>query len=664
MLSVVAYGRNDSSGYNAHRRVALSLNCIAEVLDGVGDEIVFVDYNTPDGLPTLPESLADTLTEHCRSRLRVLRVRSDVHAERFEQDTPLQIVEPVARNVAVRRANPSNRWLLMTNTDMVFLPRTNRSLTGVCSGLADGFYVIPRFELPEWVWERLSRRDPERVLHELAELGPALRLDEVTTSHDWLRFDSAGDFQLVLRENFVAIDGFDESMVLGWHVDANLGKRMLLHRGSVESLDGEVAGYHCNHLRTASTYQRSPVANDLERFVVSCDLASVPAQRETWGLADVDVEEIDLTGSAERRFATAVTTALGNPGTRPGSTNALNEKWSLAYDSGHVLAHVADAIRVARQPPSVAYLGANPVLRGMLGKLVDALYGALELASGVVDADVVVVDLGVDSTLAGPSPERDDGAPAAERRRELIGVFDAFRALVYAERAAIRGGRHPRQFVLVNSAAIYWNAYCQAELRCGPTTPHSRVRRATVRTTAYDGEHVGREATRAHQLRRWITRRDADAGYLALKPGTPVSIDSLDDYAGFGSGWDFPSRTGVATHGPRAALAVSTADVAEPQLVLTFDGREPDTLEAVAENPAGPVDLSSELSGASGMLRWTVDLSPATRRGSVARLELRLGKSSPELHLVSIEVRQAGRSRLRQVLRASHSRRGRTTPRH
>ena len=32
MISVVVYGRNDTHGYNHHRRVALSLNCLAEVL--------------------------------------------------------------------------------------------------------------------------------------------------------------------------------------------------------------------------------------------------------------------------------------------------------------------------------------------------------------------------------------------------------------------------------------------------------------------------------------------------------------------------------------------------------------------------------------------------------------------------------------------------------
>jgi hypothetical protein len=54
MISVILYGRNDSYGYNLHKRAALSLNCIAELLTHDQDEILFVDYNTPDDFPTFP----------------------------------------------------------------------------------------------------------------------------------------------------------------------------------------------------------------------------------------------------------------------------------------------------------------------------------------------------------------------------------------------------------------------------------------------------------------------------------------------------------------------------------------------------------------------------------------------------------------------------------
>jgi hypothetical protein len=60
VISIILYGRNDSYGYNLHKRAALSLNCMAEVLSDPDDEVLFVDYNTPDDFPTFPEAIQVT----------------------------------------------------------------------------------------------------------------------------------------------------------------------------------------------------------------------------------------------------------------------------------------------------------------------------------------------------------------------------------------------------------------------------------------------------------------------------------------------------------------------------------------------------------------------------------------------------------------------------
>src|SRR5438874_12635448 len=109
MISVILYGRNDSYGYNLHKRAAMSINCIAQVLSHPDDEIIFVDYNTPDDYPTFPEAIQDTLTPKAKAKLRILRARSTIHA-RYATRTHLAALEPIARNIAVRRSNPANRW--------------------------------------------------------------------------------------------------------------------------------------------------------------------------------------------------------------------------------------------------------------------------------------------------------------------------------------------------------------------------------------------------------------------------------------------------------------------------------------------------------------------------------------------------------------------------
>ena len=112
MISVLVYGRNDDYGYNLDKRVALSLNNLALFFESKEDEIIFVDYNTPDELPTFPESILDTLTSKVKAHLKVVRVRPHIHEICFGAKTHLPVLEPVARNVGLRFSNPKNQWIL------------------------------------------------------------------------------------------------------------------------------------------------------------------------------------------------------------------------------------------------------------------------------------------------------------------------------------------------------------------------------------------------------------------------------------------------------------------------------------------------------------------------------------------------------------------------
>jgi hypothetical protein len=562
LISIVLYGRNDAHGYNLHRRAALSLNCLAEVLTAADDEIVFVDYNTPDELPTFIEALADTLTPRCLDLLRVLRVPAEVHRERFEPLTHLPAVEPVCRNAAVRRANPANRWLLSTNTDMILLPYEGASLSEVCADLADGFYGLPRFELPEWLWEQLPRSDPSRAMSELRELGPRLRLDEPTLNNEWVRFDAPGDFQLCLREDFVAIDGCDEAMVLGWHVDSNLSRRMFLRRGSIETLEDRVAGYHCNHSRTPTVYHgEARIENDFVRYGAAVQRAELSAQRETWGLADLALEEVAVDPATAERFTAALESAIpAARGVREAS-NVVDAGVVLTYDSGHVLPHVADSLAVSSRHTTVGYLGANPVLQGMLAQLVGELDRDCSLTlvtasdersvEDLTAADLFVADFGFDSdVVSAASLHHGDGSEMPDTMKRLRSVVAGFERLVHHERARLQLGQHPRRFVLVNSATGYTDPYVLTQLDCSHATTHSRVRRATVKPTPT-------ARLRATRNLSWGDRLRPPRQPLALRPGEVIEVAELADLRGFGRGWSLPDPTAIWTHGARSELLLA-----------------------------------------------------------------------------------------------------------
>ncbi|MBL8703976.1 MAG: hypothetical protein JNM30_03990, partial [Rhodospirillales bacterium] len=252
MISLVLYGRNDNYGYNLHKRAAISFNCMAELLTDPDDEILFVDYNTPDDMPSFVEAILDTLTDQARRKIRVLRVRPSYH-QRWRDKTHLNALESVSRNIAIRRSNPNNRWILSTNTDMVFVARGKKpSLTDAVRDLPRGYYGIPRFEMPESLWESLDRKDPRKIIASFAEWGNSLHLDEVVHSHKSIIYDGPGDFQLVPREDMFKIHGFSEAMLRGWHVDSNFAKRCLLLYGETKSLFHRVSGYHCDHTKVVS----------------------------------------------------------------------------------------------------------------------------------------------------------------------------------------------------------------------------------------------------------------------------------------------------------------------------------------------------------------------------------------------------------------------------
>lgn len=291
MLSVVLYGRNDNYGYNLAKRASLSLNSIAELLDGESDEIVFVDFNTPDTLPTFPETILDTLSPSCLERLRIIRVRPH-HVAKFCAPG-LATNEPLARNIGFRRTNPDNRWVLSTNTDMLFLVK-HSSFSEFLSNLSPGQYGIPRYEIPASFWETFDRANPSEVSKQLSIVADRFGLRRAVTLAGAHRFDGPGDFQLLLREDLVTIEGADQNLSKGWHVDSNLAARIAHLRGDVRDLSNVVEGFHCDHTRIITPLHETSrrKINSLSDAVTRVESQYPSIRQPNWGLGDLELEEI------------------------------------------------------------------------------------------------------------------------------------------------------------------------------------------------------------------------------------------------------------------------------------------------------------------------------------------------------------------------------------
>ncbi|UKJ78135.1 hypothetical protein [Azospirillum brasilense] len=504
MISIIVYGRNDHHGYNFHKRAAISLNCLAEMLSDPDDEILFADYNTSDGFPTLVEAIRDTLTERCRRLLRVFRIRPTVH-ERFRARTHLEVVEAVSRNTALRRSNPANRWIMSTNTDMIFVARDpGRSLSAIAAEKPDGFYHLPRFELPETLWESLDRRDPHRIIEMVRRWGTHLHLNEVVHTDAFARFDGIGDCQLVLRKDLFTINGFHEGMLVGWNVDMNLCRRLRHLYPETGSLLDDVFGYHCDHTRKpTAALSAAAIQNDPHVFINAVVRPDLPEQAETWGLPSDPVEEyrgIDLPAD---RFVTAldaISKSLDQPYAE--ARNDRSAYLSLTYSPEHVLPYAADHLSTIPHDGFVGFVGGSHAMLRQLAALwrdmggrgtflvLDSLTedGVLSDVAEAVPLDrlhrsarILIFDFSVDHEVA-PEGEirhvRDLNPAIRDRLGRVKGAFN--RLVAMARRDG--GAAMQRKFVCLNAINTYFGTVARTELMFTWTPFTTRVCYGSVRS--------------------------------------------------------------------------------------------------------------------------------------------------------------------------------------
>jgi hypothetical protein len=493
MLSVILYGRNDGYGYNLHKRAALSINCISEVLTEPGDELLFVDYNSPDDYPTFPEAIQDTLTARAKECLRVFRVRQWMH-ERVRGNSHLNALEPIARNVAIRRSNPANRWVLSTNTDMIFVPHQGLSLSNLVKDLPRGLFHLPRFEIPESFWESFDRHEPSTVIEQVRSLSRLAHLNEIVEFDDVIRFDAPGDFQLMDRDDLLSISGFHEGMLLGWHVDSNIAKRLFLVYGETRDLTSRLFGYHCDHTRQVTpAHRKDSPSNDLDVFFNDVTSPYVPEQADTWGLPDMEIEEIRLGQAASRGYLEVLRSSMPCPQEAPTVCSVSPAAYDkVSYSAPHVLPFLVDLFASAPPALRVGWVGSNPELHSMFAAFRDSIGYAGSIIVFEPGADMLGRKLkGLHAESLRELSDRVDtlifdynafaaGSGEEHTDRLLAEIRAAFVTAVALETERLQSGRAARRFVAVNA---FHNAFEQPTtnlLNTAKTPFSARIRQGFV----------------------------------------------------------------------------------------------------------------------------------------------------------------------------------------
>lgn len=419
MLTIILYGKNDSHGYNYHKRLAISLNCIAETLTSEHDEIIFVDDGSPFDFPTVIEAVLDTLTEKAKKRLKIFRAR-DRHSSRPR--------ESLSRNIGIRHSNPQNRWILSTNIDMIFLPIDPKdSLSSIVENLPEGFYQLPRLEIPENFWERhFDRKDPKKNLDLLREKGEELSLDTIVRRPNYLGFDNPGDFQLMPREVIFEMGGFDEEMTRGWHVDSNLAKRMSIYfKDNPLSLETKLLGYHCNHTRQMTIgHTQNATENDWNFFVKDVSTPFLSKQKFTWGR--ISNEQIFL--SQENLF-------FSYPSKKRSHDILLDQNRfnTLTYCTETIVPHLLDHFHHLPKGANIGYIGHNQSLINFLKKHFSAVepQDFTSLERFYQESALIVFDFGFEETDGAVSPTH---PKYSSLRKKLKGTMDSFLEIMRFEK--------------------------------------------------------------------------------------------------------------------------------------------------------------------------------------------------------------------------------------
>lgn len=172
-----------------------------------------------------------------------------------------------------------------------------------------------------------------------------------------IKFDAPGDFQLAERADIHKIQGFNESMLRGWHVDSNLCKRLNFLHGFPTDLSHAVYGYHCGHNRLMTLkHRRDAVEDKFSEFVDMVAAPDLPQQAETWGLPHEEIEEIRLDRSPA--FPGIVSELAGPPLEKPLREYYVEETYDhVTYEPAHMLAFIADLFMNVQRNASVAWIG-------------------------------------------------------------------------------------------------------------------------------------------------------------------------------------------------------------------------------------------------------------------------------------------------------------------
>jgi hypothetical protein len=334
-LSIVVASRNDGHGGDILKRMRLFLSGLLEQTRQYRFpvELVFVEWNPPADRPPLHEVLPKPESDDFLT-LRYITVPASIH-QRFRRAPDIPLFQMIAKNVGIRRARGT--FILCANIDLLFSDPLFRTLASK-SLRGDTYYRANRCDVPEtidpawpfptqlaWCERNVVRRlgrdlryrninlelvglhhksEPKKWVFDKMALGMSLYWNNAKKKYFQLDLFACGDFTLMSREAWEAIQGYVELDMYSLHIDSLgiIAANALGYRQHV--FPPESCTYHISHpdgWETLSPLAKIKFLTDRPALdyglvmEVGMETLAKPKPYDlnppNWGYADVELEE-------------------------------------------------------------------------------------------------------------------------------------------------------------------------------------------------------------------------------------------------------------------------------------------------------------------------------------------------------------------------------------
>lgn len=268
-------GRNDNYGENLHARATYSINSFLTEMD----QVVYVDWNTENGKPSLIDEIKDDLLK--TGKLFYTVVSPELAYELTPKDPDAQAVcEVLARNIGLRKLETD--YKISTNLDIVCPKRA--LIDKLC--VHDTMITAGKRNMPFEIMITLGdKHNPDEYRENLYALNNSYGQQPVVkimAGDEYSLVSGCGDWQMAHKDLWNTIRGFEERLYKRMCADTNVQRKAHIFGYKIK-VDWSLPVWHINH---GGGSGGKGGANDPYLATFMCETTNP----DTWGFNNVNLE--------------------------------------------------------------------------------------------------------------------------------------------------------------------------------------------------------------------------------------------------------------------------------------------------------------------------------------------------------------------------------------